>query len=367
MKKIISIMIAFCLLLPWIAAQGEIVRNRVEAPTELKTTYTSPSGKSHVYVDASVVVPDVERIPLYRVTASNCSDELADRIMEYFHVQTNCSGVEDDASSYGMISYENRTWNFDTIDLFMFMYNETVPSMQGHILGTKIEYYSNQGKNTGHNLVPEAEALVLADAAVQTLFPGHAYYSTDKEKQDGRLSNRAGVRQGAGDYGYRFYFVSQVDGIPLAHVNSGINTYEVNGGTTEFNFAMPYEVLYVDVGQNGIFQILWQNPFTLEEQLTDNCTILSFEEIMQIFGTIAPLKAAIYENTAANNNYYIDRIELSYMILQEKNNPLVYTLTPVWDFFGARTIDRERYDFTDQSLFTINAIDGTVIDRDYGY
>ena len=50
------------------------------------------------------------------------------------------------------------------------------------------------------------------------------------------------------------------------------------------------------------------------------------------------------------------------MILQEKDNPLVYTLTPVWDFFGVRTIDRERYDFTDQSLFTINAIDGTVIE-----
>lgn len=365
MKRVLSLVLLFLLLCRSVYAEN--IRERVNAPTYYEYTYVSPSGKSHVYVDATVVVPDVERIPLYWVTASSNSDELADRIMEYFNIQSNCSGVEDVASSYGMISYMNRMWHFDTIDLSMFMYNETVPSMQEHILGTKLEYYTNQGKNTGHNLVPEAEALVLADAAVQTLFPGHAYYSTDKEKQDGRLSNRAGVRQGAGDYGYRFYFVSQVDGIPLAHVNSGINTYEVNGGTTEFNFAMPYEVLYVDVGQNGIFQILWQNPFILEEQLTDNCTILSFEEIMQIFGTIAPLKAAIYENTAANNNYYIDRIELSYMILQEKNNPLVYTLTPVWDFFGARTIDRERYDFTDQSLFTINAIDGTVIDRDYGY
>lgn len=42
-------------------------------------------------------------------------------------------------------------------------------------------------------------------------------------------------------------------------------------------------------------------------------------------------------------------------------------MVPVWDFFGVRTIDRERYDDAYSSLFTINAIDGTVIDRNYGY
>ena len=42
-------------------------------------------------------------------------------------------------------------------------------------------------------------------------------------------------------------------------------------------------------------------------------------------------------------------------------------MVPVWDFFGSRTIGREFYDITHYSLFTINAIDGTVIDREWGY
>ena len=55
------------------------------------------------------------------------------------------------------------------------------------------------------------------------------------------------------------------------------------------------------------------------------------------------------------------------MVLQDKNNPLEYILTPVWDFFGSRTTDYGEFAYTDYSLCTINATDGTVIDRKYGY
>lgn len=63
----------------------------------------------------------------------------------------------------------------------------------------------------------------------------------------------------------------------------------------------------------------------------------------------------------------INRVVLGYMSLQMKDNPERSQLVPVWDFFGSHTIDQEFYDFTNFSLFTINALDGTVIDRDLGY
>ena len=45
------------------------------------------------------------------------------------------------------------------------------------------------------------------------------------------------------------------------------------------------------------------------------------------------------------------------MRVRSKNAPDTYELVPVWDFF---TDDFE-------SLLTVNAIDGTIIDRNYGY
>ena len=67
MKKTISIFLMLCLLLPGIALAE--VQSQVSTPAEYKGTYNSPSGKSHIYVDAQVVVPEAKTIPIYQVFA----------------------------------------------------------------------------------------------------------------------------------------------------------------------------------------------------------------------------------------------------------------------------------------------------------
>ena len=54
----------------------------------------------------------------------------------------------------------------------------------------------------------------------------------------------------------------------------------------------------------------------------------------------------------------------------EKQNPRQFQLVPVWDFFGTVNLagnNTVKWDWAYNSLFTINAMDGTAIDRDYGY
>ena len=56
------------------------------------------------------------------------------------------------------------------------------------------------------------------------------------------------------------------------------------------------------------------------------------------------------------------------MRVKEKNVGDSGVLVPVWDFFGTQafddiTIGQDGY----QSLLTINAVDGSIIDRDLGY
>ena len=77
-----------------------------------------------------------------------------------------------------------------------------------------------------------------------------------------------------------------------------------------------------------------------------------------------------YENAAV---LIVDKIQLNYCRVQRRDKPGQFVMTPVWDFFGSRAVENEDgtmrlFDINpNNSLLTVNAIDGTVIDRNYGY
>ena len=87
-----------------------------------------------------------------------------------------------------------------------------------------------------------------------------------------------------------------------------------------------------------------------------------------------PLKIASYEQSYSDIRVQIMEIRLGYMYTLQKNTPGEYVLTPVWDFVGTVEYRRQKNGKITaessepfKSRLTINAIDGTVIDRDYGY
>lgn len=72
--------------------------------------------------------------------------------------------------------------------------------------------------------------------------------------------------------------------------------------------------------------------------------------------------------------YHIRKIALGYSRIYNPNaDNDTGLLVPVWDFFGGFDFEAEGYsgknsgEFSTQSQMTINAIDGTVIDREMGY
>lgn len=218
-------------------------------------------------------------------------------------------------------------------------------------------YYSESFRSHTSRALPSLEgAIALADSYVRQFAPGMVFESVDTALDNRGLGNRAD-----GKYGYRLYYAREVGGTLVTPVHQS-GAREV----TIYNPVLPYESLCVDVGADGIFMIEWEHPISITDVIAEDSELLPFENILDIFGTIAPLtiQRSEYE---PNNNLYINRAVLGYMCLQERGNPSSYQLVPVWDFFGERTIGRERYDTHNWSYLTINAIDGTVIDRDLGY
>ncbi len=69
-------------------------------------------------------------------------------------------------------------------------------------------------------------------------------------------------------------------------------------------------------------------------------------------------------------NIQISRVRLNLMRIKAKNNATSGLLVPVWDFYGTQVFgDGEVHvvPLEETIVLTINAIDGSMIDRELGY
>ncbi len=169
--------------------------------------------------------------------------------------------------------------------------------------------------------------------------------------------------------GYGFHFTRMLDGIPVTY------THEA-GGTLEGKDDVPwvYEDLSLVYTKNGFASFNWRNPYEVEKTSEEYVFLLPFSEIQNVFQEMIVKK---YEDFFAESDvkveFEIDEVRLGYMRVREKGNSEEAQMVPVWDFFGKQTlrypdmgepyISEGHY----ESWLTVNALDGTIIDRGLGY
>ena len=137
-----------------------------------------------------------------------------------------------------------------------------------------------------------------------------------------------------------------------------------------------YEELEFAVTQDGIHHMRLKNYYDVGEILFHNVNLLPFDEITSIFNSEMVDAYAPYIEQFEEMGFDIDTITFGYTrIYQPYVTEEEGILVPVWDFFGEKTAypEIETYRYTSnyvtpaKSLLTINAIDGSVIDRSLGY
>ena len=99
-------------------------------------------------------------------------------------------------------------------------------------------------------------------------------------------------------------------------------------------------------------------------QLTEYTKMKDFDNIMDIFKKMIIIN---YANVPDGEMRVIeiDKIELGLMRVLEPDSQSSGAVIPVWDFYGK--INGENYEDSDKTFLTINAIDGSIIDRTVGY
>ena len=139
--------------------------------------------------------------------------------------------------------------------------------------------------------------------------------------------------------------------------------YPIIDGGVEESYQRIYEDQYIElyINDDGIFQVQWDAP---DEVTGENeVKMLSLEKIKDIALKQIPLMNWSPDGKDIVIN--ITSIEIGVMRIATKNDPDIFQVVPVWDFMGY--IEGNQLSNFNQSMLTINAIDGTVINRALKY
>ncbi|MCI8484423.1 MAG: hypothetical protein HFH41_08800 [Lachnospiraceae bacterium] len=171
--------------------------------------------------------------------------------------------------------------------------------------------------------------------------------------------------------GYIFYFNRVLDEAPITFTDTYGGSLEDHDSTL---IPWSYERCEVIVGNNGIEKVEIYNPYHIDGIQTENVKLMDFDSIIKIYEQMMEISNADMMNYYDKMLYHTTRITLGYSrIYDPTTDSTSGIIVPVWDFFGG--FDAECEDYTEknsgehskESFLTINAIDGTVIDRSLGY
>lgn len=173
---------------------------------------------------------------------------------------------------------------------------------------------------------------------------------------------------------YVFNLVRTVGGIPLSNIqpSTPLDTDDPEAFVPEepdYNLVREPEKLEILVDDTGIVQFNWVNPTEEIGVLSEHAALMPFHDVLQ-----KAKDNMFYKNYTAYGSsaeIVIWTIKLGMMRIMRKDKPDEYLLVPVWDFIGNHKDiignKDEWLPFGAESFVTINAIDGSNINRGWGY
>jgi|GEM_PF-4460739 len=223
-----------------------------------------------------------------------------------------------------------------------------------------------------------AQAKELADGAAAKFDEDMRYYGYSicaKEDIQGMWEAESLVEKEC----YVLHYTRQIRNVPTTYASQSAQY------SAEYGKPWNYEFLTFFIDDTGIIAFIWDNPKRVSEIVNNSVAMLPFEDIKEHFKRQISIRNASMDNLSDyydHTTFKIDRIELGMTIVKKKDTDDEFMAVPAWDFFGNYS-----WTYTDKALeewkepnktyetktwpqlseLTINAIDGSVIDRSAGY
>lgn len=181
---------------------------------------------------------------------------------------------------------------------------------------------------------------------------------------DSQLEDMTGVYRKV----YIFRYMRNIDGAFVTFDKVGKHDEGWNGNDY-VKKDWPVECVEIRVNDDGIIGFDYNAPLTVMETVVDKANMKTFDEIKDIFEQMVLVTNAQTdadsEAPQGNVTVQIDRVVLGYARISEADSFDTGLLVPVWDFEG--TITDVYGNMDSGSVLTINAVDGSIIDRVVGY
>lgn len=398
------------------------LRESLGVPENLSMTLQNSEGNLKVVVDAAVTVPDTDRLPMLRVGRYSFSQEdirrFADVLLEdampldpnnrkrtkaqiqgqiEWLIEMRESGeldmkydsVEQVDADIAELMAELETAP-DTLDVtehnFEQEYPFTLRATEDFVTTSdlfcqeqQIEYQKNLQR-----YAPMTEILVgvrgsSSSLQIKTELTEETGYTPDEAYALSMDTvNKLGIRDmacngrrafyftEAGFGVYEFMFTRMVNNVPITFTNDTGNRFD----PTSVHVPWAYEMIRLFIDETGVCYMVYTSPYTVGETLSEQVNMLPFAEIQQIAERMLPVVNDQYRDNDTVIN--IHSVELGLMRIVEEGYSDSGLLIPVWDFLGT-SLEQDstggKYERDDpySSHLTINAIDGSIIDRALGY
>lgn len=221
--------------------------------------------------------------------------------------------------------------------------------------------------------ISDQEAIALADSYMEGLGLLGEFSAKGAWLSSCTVFLQGERESGFQDVGWQVDYTRDLDGFPVTdEMNYGGGLESREDVTTT---PWCYERVEFTVNGKGLQQVHIMNLYDVGERQTENVELLSFPEIAGIFEQMMEISKSNMDHVNWSK-YQVERAELGYMrIYDPQVESFSGLLVPVWDFFGTCTrqseYDGTLYEDTDSretnSFMTVNAVDGTIIDRSLGY
>ena len=207
------------------------------------------------------------------------------------------------------------------------------------------------------------EAVSMADAFLDAVGIDEFEYYTGGKYKEMCYFDAENVK-------YNTYYILQymrnMDG---AFVNFDLTSKHEEGwiGDSYVKKFWPLESIEFRINDDGIVAFNYNAPLTVTDTVVEQAAIKPFEEVKNTFEKMVMVDNASEEG-GPDWNIQIDRVILGYARVSEADSYDTGLLVPVWDFKGSMK-DQFGMDWEMRygSILTINAIDGSIIDRSIGY
>lgn len=409
MKKLISMALALMLITSLFAGcdrETPVVSSPAETQAPAPESYALPEkftgdwtgvdGFLHVTADASIETPYGLKIPTAAVEKKQITQADADGLLDALIGDAPLYGTDEKEVSRNLSPQEY--WGMSLDDCYAETENGRVVVVifNPETNGSSVIFSTDHYANTMHPqaipaeeapVISQEEAIQIADGLLEKLGLTHylcqnARAITFVDGDPNRIDEdgiQVPLEESLGG-GYDLFYVPSVSGIPAVITENAWGSSTPDNEHIESTW--PYEYIRIAVNdQKQVVFFKWESPQEVSEVQNDASTLLPFQQIAEVFpDLIMTVNMRLTEINAINgfdvyDEFKVDKVELNFMRIRDKYNCQEGTYVPVWDFWASTSshTEEEAYQYINEMeprhkiVLTLNALDGSIIDRELGY